>query len=54
METFNLNLDSLISEDLTKYSDLEIISQKLRQKGYYSSIMQLLLKIFKEESEFTL
>lgn len=50
----SVNLDTIISENLTKFSDLEIISQKLKQKGYYSTLMQNLLKIFKEESEFTL
>ena len=50
----NINIDQIINEDLTKYSDLTIITQKIKQKGYYSELMQLFLKIFKEESEFTL
>lgn len=48
------NLNELIEEEISKFSDLEIIAKKIRTKGYYHEIRDLLLRIFTEETEFTI
>lgn len=40
-------------EEVSKYQDLQIITDKIKQKGFYDKILQILLQMFKEESIFT-
>lgn len=54
MASQEFNIDDLVNDELSKFSDMNIILQKLQEKGYYSQLMEIFLKIFKEESEFTL
>lgn len=46
-------LDTLLSSDISKYHDLQVISEKIKSKGYYQSLLDLFLTIFREESLFT-
>ena len=54
MMQFDQNINELIDEDITKFSDMGVIAKKMKKKGYFQEIKQLLLKIFTEETEFTI
>lgn len=42
-----------MTDEVSKYQDLEIITEKIKQKGYYDKMLQILLQLFREESIFT-
>lgn len=43
----------MISEEVSKYHDLQIITEKIKKKGFYDQILKILMEMFKEESIFT-
>lgn len=43
----------MISEEVSKYHDLQIITDKIRKKGFYDQLIKILMQMFKEESVFT-
>jgi len=43
----------MISDDMSKYHDLQIITEKIKQKGYYDQMLKVLMQLFREESIFT-
>lgn len=46
-------ITNLVSEEVSKYQDLHMITEKLKSKGYYDRILEVLLELFKEEAIFT-
>lgn len=46
-------ITNLVSEEVSKYQDLHMITDKLKNKGYYDRILEVLLELFKEEAIFT-
>jgi hypothetical protein len=46
-------ITSLVSEEVSKYQDLQMITEKLKNKGYYNRVLEVLLDLFKEEATFT-
>ncbi len=43
----------MITEEVSKYHDLQIITDKIRKKGFYDQLIKILMQMFKEESIFT-
>lgn len=46
-------ITDLVSEEVSKYQDLQMITEKLKSKGYYDRVLEVLLELFKEEAIFT-
>lgn len=43
----------MINEEVSKYHDLQIITEKIKQRGFYDQILEVLMTMFREESRFT-
>lgn len=43
----------MINEEVSKYHDLQIITEKIKRRGFYDQILEVLMTMFKEESVFT-
>lgn len=47
------NLEHMINEEVSKYHDLQIITEKIKKRGFYDQILEALMMMFKEECVFT-
>lgn len=43
----------MINEEVSKYHDLQIITEKIKRRGFYDQILEVLMTMFKEECVFT-
>lgn len=43
----------MINEEVNKYHDLQIITEKIKKRGFYDQILEVLMMMFREESKFT-
>lgn len=43
----------MINEEVSKYHDLQIITEKIKKRGFYDQILEVLMTMFREESRFT-
>lgn len=43
----------MINEEVSKYHDLQIITEKIRERGFYDQLLETLMGMFREECVFT-
>ena len=43
----------MITEEVSKYHDLQIITEKIKKKGHYDALLKVLMDMFKDECVFT-
>lgn len=43
----------MINEEVSKYHDLQIITEKIKKRGFYDQLLETLMTMFREESNFT-